>query len=145
MGRSAIVKDPVDVLSELAGVLSSSNRIGGTVTFLGTVRETSEHGKVVEIYYECYEEVAERELESIRTEAIERFGLIDATVVHRVGTVKLGEVSLLVVASGEHRKEAFEAASWIVDEVKRRVPIWKKEVYTDGSSRWLEGSGLIRE
>jgi molybdopterin synthase catalytic subunit len=111
--------------------------VGAVVAFLGIVRRESEEGQVDKIFYDCYPEIAERELIRIREEAIRRFGLRDALILHRVGEVPAGDISLFVLTKSAHRREAFEAAGWIVDEVKRSVAIWKKEIFSDGRERWV--------
>jgi len=113
------------------------NDVGAVVAFLGIVRGESDEGRIDKIFYDCYPEIAEKELIRIREEAIRRFGLRDALILHRVGDVPAGDISLLVLTKSTHRKEAFEAAKWIVDEVKRSVAIWKKEIFSDGRERWV--------
>ena len=116
---------------------------GAYVVFLGQVRNES-HGKRVEkLIYEAYPEMAEAEMERIREEALERFPIIDMVIWHRYGELNVGEDTILIVASAKHRKEAFEACSWAIDEVKRRVPVWKKEV-TDEGTFWIEGDKVVR-
>lgn len=124
---------PQEVLREL----KLAGDVGAIVTFSGVVRRHSGDGEVEKIFYDCYPEIAEKELARIREEALKRFGLREALVLHRVGEVPSGEVALLIVTVSVHRKEAFEAAAWIVDEVKRSVAIWKKEVLSDGRERWI--------
>jgi len=111
--------------------------VGALVAFLGIVRGESDDGHIDKIFYDCYPEIAEKELIRIREEAIRKFGLRDALILHRVGDVPAGDISLFVLTKSTHRKEAFEAAKWIVDEVKRSVAIWKKEVFSDGRERWV--------
>jgi len=115
---------------------------GAYVVFLGQVRNES-HGKRVEkLIYEAYQEMAEAEMERIREEALERFQIIDMLIWHRYGELPVGEDTILIVASSRHRKEAFEACSWALDEVKRRVPVWKREV-TDDGTYWIEGNRQV--
>ncbi len=139
MGRSSLVRGPIDEDAELRSVLSISDRTGAVVTFRGVIRGISPNGRVEKLYYDFYPEMAERSLEEIRTKAMEKFGLIDATILHRVGEVPVGEIALLVIAASEHREAAFEAARWMVDEVKRVAAIWKKEIFSSGGARWVEG------
>ncbi len=138
MGRSGIVEGPIDEESEIRSLVKGKTEIGAIVTFRGVIRETSPHGRVKMLYYDFYPEMAGRVLEEIRTEAIERFGLVDATLLHRVGEVPVGETALLVITASEHREAAFQAAGWMVDEVKRSAAIWKKEVFAEGGERWVE-------
>jgi len=137
MGYVKISREPVEPGSVLREAIAVSRKIGGIVMFVGVVRSISRGKEVAKLSYDVYEEMALKVLEDVRREAMERFGVIDAFIIHRVGEVKVGEVSLVVIAADEHRANAFKAAAWIVDEVKRRVPIWKKEYYTDGTAKWI--------
>ncbi|WP_297487588.1 molybdenum cofactor biosynthesis protein MoaE [Thermococcus sp.] len=120
----------------------SNPKAGAYVIFLGRVRGESRGRKVRKLVYEAYEEMALREMERIREEALERFPILDMVIEHRVGELGVGEDTILVVASGVHRREAFDACSWAVDEVKRRVPVWKREV-TDEGTFWIEGERSV--
>ncbi len=102
---------------------------GAIVIFLGEPRRSKEDGNVVSINYTAYEEMAVKEAEKIECQAKEKFPIIDVVIMHRLGNVPLKEVSFLVGVSSPHRKEAFEACTWITDEVKKRVPIWKEIIY----------------
>ena len=110
---------------------------GALVTFEGWVRNTNEGKEVRELAYEAYAAMAEKEGARIVEAAKQRFGLLHAACVHRVGTLALGDVAVWVGVSAPHRGEAFQACRYIIDEVKHRVPIWKKEYYTDGDSGWV--------
>ena len=120
----------------------SNREAGAYVVFLGKVRERSRGRKVEKLVYEVYEELAIREMEAIRREAIERFGLLDMLIWHRFGELPVGEDTILVIAASPHREEAFKACAWAVDEVKHRVPVWKKEVTAEGTF-WIEGDRAI--
>jgi molybdopterin synthase catalytic subunit len=109
---------------------------GAVVTFLGTTRIFSEGKRVVKLEYEAYEEMALKKLEEIRQEMQAEFGIEDVAIAHRIGPVDIGQISLVVAVASPHRKEAFLACHKIVDRVKEVVPIWKKEVFEDGSS-WV--------
>ncbi len=110
---------------------------GGYVTFEGWVRDHNEGRAVQRLEYEAFAALAEAEGERIVTEAIARFGVQRAACVHRVGDLGLGEMAVWVGVSSRHRAEAFAACRYIIDEVKHRVPIWKKEHYTDGATEWV--------
>lgn len=120
----------------------ANREAGAYVVFLGKVRERSRGRKVERLVYEVYEELAIREMEAIRREAIERFGLLDMLIWHRFGELPVGEDTILVIAASPHREEAFKACAWAVDEVKHRVPVWKKEVTAEGTF-WIEGDRAI--
>lgn len=121
-----------------AARLVSDPAAGAVDLFLGVVRNTNLGRDVGYLVYDAYPAMAERVLADIATEARERFGLRDVAVFHRTGRLEIGETSLLVAVSCGHRAAAFEAAHWLVDEIKKRVPIWKKEVWADGEE-WIEG------
>lgn len=111
---------------------------GAVVVFEGRVRDHHDGKKVAELRYECYKPMALKELGRIRREAMDRWPLHDLWIAHRVGPVPLGEAAVWVGVASHHRKEAFEACAWAMDEVKLRAPIWKKETYTDGTQTWVE-------
>jgi len=121
--------------------IGENSGIGARSVFEGTVRDTNDGHDVTKLEYECYEPLAMKEGNRILDEAIEKFGLIDAFCIHRVGTLEVGETAVIVVATSGHRDEAFKGCRYIIDEVKCRVPIWKKEHYQDGETEWLKGAG----
>lgn len=110
---------------------------GALVTFEGWVRNHSEGRSVVRLEYEGYERLAAKEGERIVAEAHGKFEIAHASCVHRLGTLALGELAVWVGVSAQHRSEAFQACRYIIDEVKDRVPIWKKEFYAGGDSGWI--------
>ncbi len=114
---------------------------GATASFVGTVRDLNEGRDVERLEYEAYEPLASTEGAKILAEAMDRFGLLGAACVHRVGMLEIGDVAIRAEAQARHRHEAFLACEYIVDEVKRRVPIWKKEHYIDGASDWINAGG----
>lgn len=121
---------------EVGALRAVSRRIGGIATFLGCARDFSEGREVGEIGFDAYAPMALAELRRLRAEAIERFGLIDARIVHRLGTVRAGDNIVFIAAGAEHRAPALEACRWLIDELKERVPIWKKEITPTGDS-WV--------
>jgi molybdopterin synthase subunit MoaE len=110
---------------------------GGYAAFEGWVRNHNEGMTVTRLEYEAFEALAIKEGERIVKEAIERFGVINAACVHRLGSLAIGEIAVWVGVSSRHRAEAFAACRYIIDEVKHRVPIWKKEHYVNGDSGWV--------
>ncbi len=110
---------------------------GGFVTFEGWVRNSNEGHEVLRLEYQAYERLALKEGELILAEAAERFPFGQALCVHRVGELKIGDLAVWVAVSSAHRDEAFKACRYILDEVKHRVPIWKKEHYVNGDSGWV--------
>ena len=121
---------------EIKALLASSTRMGGIGTFLGCARDFSEGREVSEISFDAYGSMALSEMNSLRHEAIAKFGLLDARLVHRIGTVRGGDNIVFIAAGAEHRAPALDACRWMIDELKERVPIWKKEVTPQGDS-WV--------
>jgi molybdopterin synthase catalytic subunit len=113
------------------------SRCGGYAAFEGWVRDLNEGQRVLRLEYEAYESLGVKEGERIVAEAIERYGVVAARCVHRVGELQIGDLAVWVGVSSPHRDEAFTACRYIIDEVKHRVPIWKKEHYVDGDSGWV--------
>ena len=116
---------------------------GAVVTFLGTTRETSpgDPRPVAALEYEAYEAMAVPEMEAIAREAHERFGASEIALVHRTGSVALGEPSVAVVVAAPHRGAAFDACRYAIDALKSRVAVWKREVYRDGGTAWVANTG----
>lgn len=110
---------------------------GAVVTFAGVVREHSRGKTVRALVYEAYGAMAERQMQTLAEEARRRWPLTDLAVVHRTGTLRVGETSVVIAVAASHRGEAFDACEWLIDELKRTVPIWKKEVYTEGEA-WVD-------
>ena len=112
-------------------------RAGACVSFEGWVRDHNDGRPVEGLHYEAYMELAQAEGAAILEEALRRFDLVDAACVHRTGDLAVGELAVWVGASAAHRDAAFAACRWIIDEVKARVPIWKRERYAGGQADWL--------
>ena len=121
---------------EVAALKAGSKRLGGIATFLGCARDFSEGRDVSQISFDAYGSMAQAEMNALRDEAIAKYGLIDARLVHRIGTVEGGDNIVLIVTGAEHRVAALDACRWLIDELKERVPIWKKEVTPQGDS-WV--------
>jgi len=110
---------------------------GACVTFEGWVRDQNDGRAVLRLGYQAYAPLANNEGQRIVAEAREKFAILDARCVHRVGTLEIGELAVWVGISAAHRGAAFDACRYVIDEVKKRVPIWKNEHYADGESGWL--------
>ncbi|MBI5429855.1 MAG: molybdenum cofactor biosynthesis protein MoaE [Nitrosomonadales bacterium] len=121
---------------EISALRASSKRMGGIATFIGCARDFSEGRSVAKISFDAYGSMAEAEMKKLRAEAIARFTLLDARIVHRVGVVGAGEQIVFIAAGAEHRAPALQACHWLIDELKLRVPIWKKEITPEGES-WV--------
>jgi molybdopterin synthase catalytic subunit len=114
---------------------------GALVTFVGYVRERSDEGRPVDgLHYEAHRELALAELRVIGAEASERFGPARVAIVHRVGELALGEAAVAIAVAAAHRGVAFDACEYAIDELKKRVPIWKQERYVDGDASWRENT-----
>jgi molybdopterin synthase catalytic subunit len=114
-----------------------SHRAGAVCTFLGTVRELTGDRRTVALSYEAYPEMAGKKLAELEDEARRRWPIIELALVHRVGDLDLGDVSVVVAVSCPHRHQAFEACRWLIDTLKEVVPIWKKEIWADGTAEWV--------
>ena len=116
---------------------------GSTLVFMGRVRKDGapqkENAYIQQLEYSAYVEMAEKEIDNIVQYAKKRFGVRRIVMQHRIGIVKLGEIAFLVVVFSPHRKEGIQAIEYIINQVKNKVPIWKKEIYSDGSAKWQEG------
>jgi molybdopterin synthase catalytic subunit len=117
---------------------------GATVLFLGTVRNHNDDYAVYGIHYEAYIKMAQEVMAKIEAEAIKRWNLKKFAAVHRIGNLKIGEVSVAIAVSSEHRAEAFEAGRYAIDRIKTEVPIWKKEMTADKGDIWAEGTQVSR-
>lgn len=127
---------PISVASLLSTVQGPDR--GGTCVFLGTVRGDED---VTGIDYSAYDDMAVAELERILAEAAERWKEARVTAQHRLGLVPVGEASIGIAAAAPHRDEAFAACRYVIEEVKQRLPVWKKELHADGSATWVDPSG----
>jgi molybdopterin synthase catalytic subunit len=139
MMRVALVDRVIDVTALLREVADDS--CGASTAFLGCVRNVNEGRPVTGIEYSAYRGMAEREMASIVSEAAEQFGVTRLVVEHRLGTLGLGDVSVAVVAAHAHRAPALDATRYVIEQLKRRVPIWKLEQYEDGTREWVS-SGI---
>ena len=133
--------DPLDVASLVARV-SGPDR-GGVVTFVGAVRDHHEGREVLRLDYQAYGPMAEAEAGRIVEEAEARWPVVVA-LRHRIGPLAVGDLAVVVAAGAAHREAAFAACRWVIEEVKRRVPIWKHEHYADGTSAWVEPPEAVR-
>jgi molybdopterin synthase catalytic subunit len=137
--RTAIVSRAIDVTALLAEVGNTAN--GATIVFLGQVRDVNDGRAVTGMEYSAYSEMAERELAAIASECAETFGVTNLAAEHRLGALELGDTSIAIVVAHPHRAKAYEASRFVIEEVKRRLPIWKREGYADGTSQWVNAGG----
>jgi molybdopterin synthase catalytic subunit len=111
---------------------------GAVVTFAGLVRDHTDSRATARLEYEAFEEMAEKKLREVGDEIRERWQIEDVAMIHRLGVLEIGEISILIAVAAPHRKHVFEACSYAIDRVKQVVPIWKKEVWKDGEAEWVE-------
>jgi molybdopterin synthase catalytic subunit len=134
-GLVALSEEPLDPPAIADRVRGDGD--GALVVFEGIVREQSRGKQVRALVYEAYGSMAQKQIEQLAEEAGKRWPISKVAVVHRTGTLQVGEVSVVIAVAAPHRGEAFDACEWLIDELKRTVPIWKKEVYTEGEA-WIE-------
>jgi molybdopterin synthase catalytic subunit len=130
-----LTNSPIDTAELLRKV--NSTQAGAVVLFLGTVREMTGERRTIALDYECYPEMAERQLRELEAQARARWPIVECAIVHRLGHLELGEASVAVAVSTAHRDASFEAAKWLIDTLKQVVPIWKKENWADGAIEWI--------
>jgi molybdopterin synthase catalytic subunit len=135
--RVGITSEPFDIQRLISGFASEED--GALLLFLGVVRNHNEGREVAGLEYEAYEEMGEAVLEEIAREAQEACGSDRILVQHRVGVLEVGGVSTVIAVATPHRAEAYEASRYIIEEIKKRLPIWKKENYVEGDSQWVMG------
>jgi molybdopterin synthase catalytic subunit len=129
------VIDPAEVLARVG-----SARDGATLLFLGVVRDHADDRPVSGMRYDAYQEMASEVLRTIAEEAAGRLGTDHVAVVHRFGELAIGDVSVAIAVSSPHRAEAYKASRHVIEEIKERLPVWKKEHYVDGASEWVAGT-----
>ena len=134
--RAAIVTRAIDSAALLVEVAAATN--GATVLFTGTVRELSEGRAVSGIDYDAYETMAAEELARIVRETAERYDTQHIVAEHRIGSLELGETSVAIAVGHPHRGPAFDAARHVIEEIKLRLPVWKQELFTDGTRAWVD-------
>jgi MoaE-MoaD fusion protein len=132
----ALERDPIDSAALTAAIKRGED--GAVVVFDGIVRNNTRGRRTLFLFYEAYEEMALAQMRRLAQDAVERFGVQGVTLVHRLGKLGVGETSVLIAVSSAHRAQAFEASRWLIDTLKKTVPIWKKEHFTDGAV-WADG------
>jgi molybdopterin synthase catalytic subunit len=139
--------DPIDTAAVVESARSPA--AGAVVLFLGTVRRQTRGRRTESLQYEAYSEMARAKLGQLEEEARRRWTLVGCVVVHRLGRLAVGEISVAIAVSSAHREPAFEAGRWLIDRLKEVVPVWKKENWDDGTSEWvhpgMETSGVSQE
>jgi molybdopterin synthase catalytic subunit/molybdopterin converting factor small subunit len=138
----AIVREPID-LSEIRQSVAAPED-GAAVLFDGVVRNNTRGRRTLYLIYEAYESMALNEMEKLAQAALERFQVRQLRIVHRLGRLEIGETSVLIAVASAHRAAAFEACRWLIDTLKKTVPIWKKEYFEDGAV-WADGEPFPEE
>src|ERR1700733_10128553 len=141
-GRALIVRDPIDTQGVLGRMKQGGD--GAAVVFEGVVRNQTRGRRTLYLDYEAYEEMALRQMESLAEQALKEFQVREVALVHRLGRLEVGETSVLIVVASAHRAAAFDACRWLIDTLKRTVPIWKKEYFEDGAV-WADGEPFPSE
>jgi molybdopterin synthase catalytic subunit len=132
-----IIKQPIDISQMMEDCKDRS--AGATVIFIGSIRDHNEKGKVMEIYYESYVKMAKNILMEIEDEVLKKWHVRKFIAIHRVGNLKVNEISVAIAVTTEHREDAFEACKYTIDNIKNRTPIWKKELSESGNAVWKVG------
>jgi MoaE-MoaD fusion protein len=137
-----IVREVIDTQGVLASLKRGED--GAAVVFEGVVRNQTRGRRTLYLDYEAYEEMALEQMQSLAAQALQQFQVRDVAIVHRLGRLEIGETSVLIVVASAHRAAAFEACRWLIDTLKRTVPIWKKEHFADGAV-WADGEPFPAE
>jgi MoaE-MoaD fusion protein len=137
-----VVREVIRTERVLAGLKRGED--GAALVFEGVVRNQTRGRKTLYLDYEAYEKMAREQMESLAQDAMQRFQIRDVAIVHRLGRLEIGETSVLIVVASAHRAAAFDACRWLIDTLKRSVPIWKKEYFEDGAV-WADGEPFPEE
>jgi len=139
---ASIVRKAIDTPQSVAGLKRGED--GAALAFEGVVRNQTRSRKTLYLDYEAYEEMALEQMESLARQALQQFQIRDVAIVHRLGRLEIGETSVLIAVTSAHRAAAFDACRWLIDALKRTVPIWKKEYFEDGAV-WADGEPFPAE
>ncbi len=139
---ASIVREAIDTPQSVAGLKRGED--GAALAFEGVVRNQTRSRKTLYLDYEAYEEMALEQMESLARQALQQFQIRDVAIVHRLGRLEIGETSVLIAVTSAHRAAAFDACRWLIDALKRTVPIWKKEYFEDGAV-WADGEPFPAE
>jgi molybdopterin synthase catalytic subunit len=131
-----LTTEPIDITSVARRIVPPE--CGATVTLDGYVRQFTNGRETLYLIYEAYDQMALKEMKKLVDQAHQQFEIATVGIVHRIGRLEIGETSVVISVAAPHRRAAFEACEWLIRELKRTVPIWKKEVYAD-SEQWIEG------
>jgi molybdopterin synthase catalytic subunit/molybdopterin converting factor small subunit len=142
MAHAAIVRERIEPQTVLDGIKRPED--GATLVFEGVVRNHTRGRRTLYLDYEAYEEMALKQMEQLAGQALGQFSVRDVALVHRLGRLEIGETSVLIVVASAHRAAGFDACRWLIDSLKKTVPIWKKEYFVDGAV-WADGEPFPAE
>ena len=137
-----IVDVPIDAEAVVAGMKAGAD--GAVCVFDGIVRDNTRGRRTLHLDYESYREMALEQMQRLAAESVTKFGVRDVALLHRLGRLVVGETSVLIVVASAHRAAAFDACRWLIDTLKKTVPIWKKETFADGAV-WADGEPFPAE
>lgn len=137
-----LTTDEIDISKLLNSMKDKKGKSGATVVFVGSVRNYGKNGLVKEMVYESYIDMAERRLKQIEKFAMKRWDIKKIRIIHRIGSMKLGTSSVVIALSTPHSKDAFEACQFILNAIKKEVPIWKKEILSNNKVKWVVGNAI---
>jgi molybdopterin synthase catalytic subunit len=140
--RIELVREAIDAAAVQREIKAGTD--GAVCVFDGIVRDNTRGRRTLHLDYEAYEEMALTQMRELAEQAVAKFGVRDVTLVHRLGRLLVGETSVLIVVASAHRGAAFEACRWVIDTLKKTVPIWKKEQFVDGAV-WADGEPFPEE
>jgi molybdopterin synthase catalytic subunit len=141
--RVAVVTEAIDTAAILAEVGSPAH--GAAILFVGMVREVNDGKPVDGMEYTAYVAMAEKEMGTIAREASEQFSGSFVVIVHRIGELAIGEASVAIATAHAHRDAAYQASRYVIEQLKQRVPVWKREHYTDGTREWIDPSAKVSQ
>src|ERR1700731_2882086 len=142
IGEGRIGREPIDVYAVSARLKRPAD--GAAVIFEGVVRDNTRGRRTLYLDYEAYEEMALKQMDALAEQALQQFPIRDIAIMHRLGRLEIGETSVLIAVASAHRAAAFDACRWLIDTLKRTVPIWKKEYFEDGAV-WADGEPFPAE
>jgi molybdopterin synthase catalytic subunit len=138
-----ITTEEIDTCELFNSLKDKKGKSGATVVFVGTVRNYGKNGPVKEMFYESYVKMADNKIKNIEKIAVKRWNIKKIRIIHRIGSIKLGNSSIVIALSTPHSKDAFEACEFILAAIKKEVPIWKKEILSNSKEKWVIGNSII--
>lgn len=137
-----ITTKEIDIQKIVKDIANTTGSSGAMILFIGSVRNYGKKGKVVSMTYESYTSMAEERIKSIEQYVRKKWKIKNIKIIHRIGKLKIGTNSIVIAISSSHSKEAYKASKFILDKIKKEVPIWKKEELADGQEKWVDGQRI---